>query len=277
MPIDVVTQSEAKFPPGLDPCVPQVVVKLVRPTVLAYHELTIEEPTYRYALAYRNFEGHLQVAAQLQGHAGADPSLVLSFDDGHVSNYVSARPLLEKYSCKAIFFVIVGRIGQSLDYMTWNQLKELVARKHTVCAHGWSHKFLTGCSDSELRMELVRSKEELENRLGITVPALSAPHGRWNRRVATACAEAGYHRLYISAPWTLRRRVGGVEIVGRLMVTRATDSGRLLHWLTMGRTEAGFQCALQSLKHSVRGVLGDDIYHKLWTRYAGWERPNDAF
>lgn len=276
MPIDVVTQSEAKLSRGLDHYESQVVVKSIRPTVLAYHELTIAEPTYRYALACKNFEGHLQVAAQLQGGACAEPPLALSFDDGHISNYVSARPLLEKYSCKAIFFVIVGRIGQSPDYMTWDQLREMAALGHTIGAHGWSHKFLTSCPDSELRMELVRSKEELETGLGMKVEALSAPHGRWDRRVALACAKAGYRRLYTSTPWQNPGRVGGLEIVGRLMVIRSMDSARLINWLTMSRTQAGVHRMLHGCKQSLRFALGNRLYHRLWTRFAGWNGADDA-
>lgn len=276
MPMELIAEPEAKFSPGLNHPVPYLVVKPVRSLVLAYHELTREEPAYRYALACRNFEAHLQVAAPLQGRSGSEPTLSLSFDDGHISNYVSALPLLEKYSCKAVFFVIVGRIGQSPDYMSWDQLKELVNLGHAVRAHGWSHKFLTGCSDSELAMELACSKKALEDKLGISVEALSAPHGRWDHRVAAACAAAGYRRLYTSTPWSACRPVDGMEIVGRLMVIRTMDSARLVDWLTMGRASAGAQRALHGCKQSLRYALGNRLYHRLWTRFAGWNRADDA-
>jgi peptidoglycan/xylan/chitin deacetylase (PgdA/CDA1 family) len=244
--------------------------------VLAYHEITPVMPSYRYALACQDLEGHLQVAAQLQRAVGSRAPLVLSFDDGHISNYISALPLLEKYACKAVFFVIVGRIGHSSDFMTWGQLRELVALGHQVCAHGWSHRFLTGCSDSELRTELVRSKQELERRLGVPVQALSAPHGRWDNRVAARCAEAGYRLLYTSSPWAAARRRGGIEIVGRLMVVRSMDSVRLINWLTMSRREAAFERLVHGLKRSLRYTLGNSLYHRLWTRFAGWNGPIDG-
>jgi peptidoglycan/xylan/chitin deacetylase (PgdA/CDA1 family) len=276
MPIEVANESEAEFSPGHDDPISQVINGPVRPTVLAYHEITRGMPSYRYALACQDFERHLQVAAQLQRKADSKASLVLSFDDGHISNYVRALPLLKKYSCKAIFFVVVGQMGKSQDFMTWAQLKELVALGHEVCAHGWSHRFLTGCSDPELHMELVRSKEELENRLSVRVEALSAPHGRWDNRVAAACAEAGYRRLYISTPWAPARRTDNIEIVGRLMVIRSMNSKRLVNWLTMGRAEAAVHRILHGFKGSLRYALGNSLYHRLWTRFAGWNGPNDA-
>ncbi len=275
MRMDVASRSEVKVVPGLDHLVTKFVAGSVRPTVLAYHEVIPGDATYRYALGCNDFEEHLQVAAPLQGGAAPQAALVLSFDDGHISNYVSALPLLEKYSCKAIFFVIVGQIGQSQDCMSWSQLRELVSLGHTVAAHGWSHRFLTECSSAELQLELVHSKEVLENGLGVSVESLSAPHGRWNRRVAAACAEGGYRRLYISTPWTTQRFVEGIEVVGRLMVIRSMDSARLVNWLTMGRAEAGMHRVLHGLKRSVRYTLGNRLYHRLWTRFAGWDGSND--
>jgi peptidoglycan/xylan/chitin deacetylase (PgdA/CDA1 family) len=272
--MNVASQSEARFVGGLEESVPRILASSVRPTVLAYHELTFASPAYRYALACHDFEEHVQLAAQLKRANAANPPLVISFDDGHISNYVAALPVLQKHSCKAIFFVIVGRIGTS-GFMSWEQLNELVALGHQVSAHGWSHRFLTGCSDAELDIELVRSREELQNKLGIPVESLSAPHGRWNRRVALVCAEAGYRRLYTSSPWAMAYRLGELEIMGRLMVTRSMDSARLARWLTMGRLQAGVYRGTHVLKQSVRHVLGNDLYHRLWTRFAGWDGPND--
>src|SRR5215467_4350042 len=145
----------------------------LRPTVLAYHELTATAVDYSYALTCRNFEEHLQLATELiaKPEDGKLP-LVFSFDDGHISNYTSALPLLQKYSCKAIFFVICSRVGEHKDYMTWENLRELAALGHRVEAHGWSHTFLTRCSDSELHNELERSREVLQERTGAPVTAL---------------------------------------------------------------------------------------------------------
>jgi len=247
----------------------------LRPTVLAYHELFPELTNYSYALTCRNFEEHLQLAAQFSPRDGQMP-VVISFDDGHISNYISALPLLQKYSCKAIFFVIGSRIGEHKDFMTWAHLRELVALGHRVEAHGWSHTFLTRCSDADLRTELVHCREVLEDRLGTPVHALSAPHGRWNRRVLRACAVAGYHQLFNSSPWPARRKLDEMEVVGRLIANQSLDSARLLHWLTMGRIEAAFRHARYAAKRSVQYLMGDKLYYHLWARFSGWKGRDDA-
>src|SRR5215831_2716923 len=256
--------------------VPLAVRRTLRPTVLAYHELSAERTVYSYALSCRDFEEHLSLAARLSSDGDNNAPIAISFDDGHISNYSSALPLLEKYSRKAIFFVIVGRIGEQKDFMTWAHLKELVALGHRVEAHGWSHTLLTNCSDSELRNELERSREVLQERTGAPVTALSAPHGRWDRRVARACAAAGYRQLYTSSPWSSRRTLDSVELIGRLIAVQSMDATRLLRWLTMGRAEAGLHRTQYALKQSARFLVGDKLYYQWWTRFSGWNGGDDA-
>jgi peptidoglycan/xylan/chitin deacetylase (PgdA/CDA1 family) len=250
------------------------VARPLRPAVLAYHELSADETQYTYTLPCRQFEEHLQLAGAFRNAAATEDRLLISFDDGHISNYTSALPLLEKHSLRAIFFVIASRIGQRQDFMTWNHLKELVSLGHRVEAHGWSHTFLTSCSDPELRNEINRAKETVEDRLGAAVSALSAPHGRWDGRVLRACAEAGYQQLYTSNPWS-HRRTGQVEVIGRLIVVQSLNVERLGRWLTMGRTEAALHRAKQNLKDSARHVLGDKLYYQMWSRFSGFTGPDD--
>jgi peptidoglycan/xylan/chitin deacetylase (PgdA/CDA1 family) len=254
----------------------QVMQRVARSTVLTYHELSPHPPAYRYGLSCHDFEEHVRLVAQLQGSSGYKAPLVLCFDDGHISNYTHALPVLQKYACKAIFFVIASRIGESSDFMTWPQLKELIALGHRVEAHGWSHVFLTRCSDAELRIEVSQSKAVLEDKLGVPVEALSAPHGRWNRRVVRACSEAGYRSLYTSTPWAAPRTIDQVEVIGRLMVIRSMDSAQLLNWLTMGRVETGLRRTQHALKQSAQYLLGNRLYHQLWTWYSGWKGPDDT-
>jgi len=249
----------------------------LRPTVLGYHELTARAIDYSYALPCRTFEEHLQLATELSGkYENGQSPLVFSFDDGHISNYTSALSLLQKYSCKAMFFVIGSRIGVHKDFMTWQHLRELVSLGHRVEAHSWSHTFLTRCADADLRMELVRTREVVEGRLGIPVTALSAPHGRWNRRVLKACAQAGYRQLFDSDPWPARRRLDDMEVVGRLIAVQSLDRQRLLQWLTMRPIEAGFRRSKHAVKRCARSLLGDKLYYQLWARFSGWNGPDDA-
>jgi peptidoglycan/xylan/chitin deacetylase (PgdA/CDA1 family) len=172
---------------------------------------------------------------------------------------------------KATFFVTVGWTGVAQDYMSWEQLAELIALGHCVQTHGWSHRFLTSCAGAELEEELRRPRLALEDRLGVAVDSLSFPGGRWNRRVLEACRSAGYTAAFTSDPWPLEREVGGMRLVGRVGVTRSTTPARLLRL----REDGGRPGLPERLRHgatrALQGLLGDALYHRLWCLWAGWD------
>jgi peptidoglycan/xylan/chitin deacetylase (PgdA/CDA1 family) len=43
-------------------------------------------------------------------------SIVLTFDDGFLDNYTELYPLLKEYDFKAVLFVVLGKIGQKIDW-----------------------------------------------------------------------------------------------------------------------------------------------------------------
>ena len=43
-------------------------------------------------------------------------SIVLTFDDGFLDNYTELYPLLQQYRFKAVLFVVLGKIGQKIDW-----------------------------------------------------------------------------------------------------------------------------------------------------------------
>lgn len=240
-----------------------------KPIVLAYHELSSGYVPYLYNVTRSQFEDHLRLITEARDHAGPVSQQVrVSFDDGHVSNHRYALPLLQKYSVPAIFFVIASRIGNQPESMNWQQLRELISLGQEVQSHGWSHQFLTHCSESQLQQELGRSKGILEDKLGIEINALSVPHGRWNTFVLEACAQTGYKHVYISDPW-VKKKGNCVNIIGRLMVRNDITLNRLESVLTGRSTALALLKAKYRIKEAFRLIVGDQIYYRLWRRLAG--------
>jgi len=256
---------------GKKSSVAQAVKAAARPLIPTYHEIVPQPSPYLYAVTCDQFEDHLRECSSWLGAAAQETGLPqITFDDGHLSNYHFAFPLLEKYRQRAIFFVIAGWIGNRPEYMTWEQLREMSAAGHQVRSHGWSHAVLATCPASQLDDELRRSKQTIEDKLGVPVDSMSAPHGRWNRQVLARAAAAGYSRVYISNPWITTHRREGVEVLGRLMVRRTTDSRQLLRLHTLGDSSRSLLNTRYHAKELVRRVLGDKLYHRLWSRLASW-------
>jgi peptidoglycan/xylan/chitin deacetylase (PgdA/CDA1 family) len=207
----------------------------------------------------------------------AAASLAVTFDDGHRSQLEQGLPILERHGIAAVFFITTGWTAKRQGYMDWDDLRALAAAGHRVEAHGWTHRFFSDCGARELDDELRRPKMEIEDRLGRPVTALSFPGGRFNSRVLAACAEAGYRHVYTSDPWPAQRQAGELCVTGRFGVTRQTSQSFLqVLAANGGRPPWGFRIK-HGAKQSLRRLLGDNGYHRLWCLVSGGDRdPQDA-
>jgi peptidoglycan/xylan/chitin deacetylase (PgdA/CDA1 family) len=107
--------------------------------VLMYHRVAdLETDVWRLAVKPQNFEEHLQVlsrnwhvvplaelAEDLALHRLRRNSTAITFDDGYEDNYVAARPLLEKYSLPATFFICSANIGRRAEFW-WDELEQII-------------------------------------------------------------------------------------------------------------------------------------------------------
>jgi peptidoglycan/xylan/chitin deacetylase (PgdA/CDA1 family) len=231
--------------------------------VLTYHIIAPERSRYVYSLSSDWFEDHLSLFADLGANdSGTLPQV--TFDDGGISDYEFALPLLNKHKICGTFFVTAGLIEKEPGFMSWDQIRRIASAGHCVQSHGWSHLLLTRASPLELQNELEWSKKLLEDRLGLPINAISLPGGRWNPGVLGACAKAGYSRVYHSDPWLPDTQFDGANFVGRLMV-RNTMSADRIRRLLAGDSKAILALRVQhKLKQEFRRLVGDDRYHRLW-------------
>jgi len=177
--------------------------------ILMYHDLsetpTAVPPEHRpYVLAPAVFRRQAEaiVASGLppltvtQWCAPSRPprALVLTFDDGHVSNYALTLPILLEYRLKATFFITAGVIGHGTT-MGWDHIRALHAAGMEIGSHTVTHRPPSTLNDEELRYELIESRRILEDGLGAPVTAISSPTGFFNPRMRAIAREVGYHSL----------------------------------------------------------------------------------
>jgi len=93
--------------------------------------------------------------------------IVLTFDDGYLSDYTFCVPILLRFGFKAVFFVTTGRIGTP-GYLNWEQLKEMTGKGMSVQSHGVSHSFLSEMKNQEVIQELLESKNLIEKKFAQT-------------------------------------------------------------------------------------------------------------
>ncbi len=247
-----------------------------RDFVFGYHEVQEEPSEYFYQLSAKQFETHLIFFSEYARQHGSKRSRpVITFDDGHRSNYEVAFPLLEKFSCKAIFFVLTGKVGTA-GFVSWEQLRKMAAAGHRIESHGWSHRLLTQCSDLALTEEVERSKKTLEDHLGSRVVAMSAPGGRWSERIVESCERFGLMEFFHSNPWELERACGTVRIAGRLMASSSMSSADLRKNLDAGEIRRFAMRSKYMAKDGARRLLGDSLYHRIWCQLANWKSGEET-
>lgn len=120
--------------------------------------------------------------------------VMLTFDDGYRDNYDNLFPLLKKYNLPALIFLITDRIG-SPEYLTWEQIYEMQqSGLVSFGSHSCSHRRLRSLSDEEIVQELTRSKQVLEEKLGLEITAFCYPYGAggFDKRVRPQVFKAGY-------------------------------------------------------------------------------------
>lgn len=118
--------------------------------------------------------------------------VILTFDDGYQDFYTDVFPLLKKYNVVATQYVISG-VLDTPNYMTTEQVRE-VAQSGLVeiGAHTVHHKNLPSLSLEEARVEIEKSREELEKIFEMNIVSFAYPYGGFNDKLAELVKRVGF-------------------------------------------------------------------------------------
>jgi peptidoglycan/xylan/chitin deacetylase (PgdA/CDA1 family) len=185
-----------------------------------------------------------QLVAWRLGKAGPPPpnSVAITADDGHRSVYTEMFPFIKRYGIPVTLFIYPSAISNAPYAMTWAQLKELQETGlFEIQSHTYWHpnfrnekKRLTPAEyEKFLKMQLTKSKEQLEKKLGIKVDMLAWPFGIFDQELARQASETGY-----VAAFTIKRHhvssSDSVMALPRYLLTNK-DEGRAFERLLSGR------------------------------------------
>jgi peptidoglycan/xylan/chitin deacetylase (PgdA/CDA1 family) len=117
--------------------------------------------------------------------------IVLSFDDGYLSDYTHARPVLRRLGWPGVLNLELRNLGKG--GITEHQVKSLIASGWEIDSHTLTHPDLTTVADARLRTELVGSRSAIRRRFGSRAAEFFCyPAGRYDARVVAAVRAAGY-------------------------------------------------------------------------------------
>ena len=141
-------------------------------------------------------------------------SVLITFDDGYLSNKVYAMPVLEELDYTAVIFVLTGWIEQhpqqfdvkGLQYLSWPEIKEMRQTfqfaSHTDNLHSlsWNGKgALTSVSEQQLTDDIHRSVQKLQ---GTT--CFSYPYGHYTDMARTVLRQQGITLAFTVTPGNVK-------------------------------------------------------------------------
>lgn len=214
-------------------------------SILLYHRLG--DARSEIELPASTFDRHLRILTErarpialdvaVRGESGG---VVVTVDDGYRDFHEHLWPLLVRHRVPAVLYLATGLVadgpGAAADALTWDHLREIAASDLvTIGSHTHSHIDLSRASEAEAEDEMRRSKDLIEDKLGVPCRHFAYP---W--AVSSPPAERVARRLFDSAAlaWSTNRR-GRIDPyrLGRVPILRS-DGPLLFRAKTAGLLDA---------------------------------------
>lgn len=243
--------------------------------ILMYHHVspepglvTVSPDTFRAHMAWLAQHGYTTVGCQeLAGFLAGQPlpqkSIMVSFDDGYLDNWVYAHPVLQEFGQIAVLFLttswlkdgpsrphaglggalpscpnhreckeLIGAGRSDEVVLRWSEVETMRKKgtfefhSHTHTHTRWDKALPPGeVRDAALTRDIELSREVLKRQLGEMSPHLCWPQGYYDRSYIAIARNLGFRYLY-----TTEKRVN-ISTVDPMRLGRVVTKERPASWL----------------------------------------------
>ncbi len=184
-----------------------------------------------------------------------EKGVVITIDDGYISAYNKAIPILRKFNYPFTVFIASGAVG-SRRCMNWGQLKKLMEWGGDVGCHSLTHPHLVDISKKEIGKEIILSRKIIQNGLGCKIEWFSYPFGEYDEYIRSVGIQAGYTLLMTSDPGSVGKETLPDVVPRQAIVGKDMDMKRFKEKLSrpslMVSTRVPSPGRLES--NSIRGI-----------------------
>jgi peptidoglycan/xylan/chitin deacetylase (PgdA/CDA1 family) len=175
---------------SLAPCVPILMYHSVSENLFGkihpYTQINTAPPVFSMQMRWLRQAGYrsmplADVLPALEAGTDISKTIAITFDDGYMDFYTEAFPALKQCGFTATVFLATDRIQTSpvriegVDYLTWQQVRELHAEGISFGSHTVTHPDLRSLGPEQIDYELSCSKETIEQQIGESVDSFAYP------------------------------------------------------------------------------------------------------
>lgn len=185
--------------------------------ILLYHHVEGEVSYSRYIVSVPDFQAQMQalhewgytaipisllLEALIDGAELPPKPIVITFDDGNRNIYDNAFPIMSSYNFPGVFYIVGNRVNSGTDITHAPELKEMVNAGWEIGSHSYTHSDLT-LDHSIARYEILQSKLDIEEALGVEVSTFAYPFGLVDPYLAQKVQDFGYKAgMGLGTSWT---------------------------------------------------------------------------
>jgi len=221
--------------------------------VLMYHHvspvdgmITVSTANFEHQLRWLSRRGYRSLtcdefAAHLEGKPAPPRSILITFDDGYLDNWIYAYPLMKRYGFKGVIFLVTSWIGEGgvRPHLGQNELPETPSHRdcedrieqgradevmlrwseieamraegvfefhsHTHTHTRWDLSAEKSRKNEHMAQELEQSRLVLQERLGGVSQHFCWPQGYFDPDYVRIAQQAGFRYLYTTRPFGQNR------------------------------------------------------------------------
>ncbi len=188
-------------------------------------------------------------------------AVVITFDDGHESNYILALPILQEYGFKAEFFITTGWTDTQ-HFLTREQIVHLYKAGMSIGSHSVTHRYFDDLTDEEIEQELKKSQRSLEKITASKVCGISLPGGRLKLSPNKKAKLNNYKVVCTSSPGILRKESLNY-LIPRFTIKQNTS---LKYFSRIVHLESNLMIKIktkESMLYYAKKLLGNNLYDNI--------------
>ena len=243
--------------------------------IIMYHALSNKGETDKYTISADEFHQQMMYIKESGKHGVSlsseysfpnDNNVIITFDDGHISNLKIATPILRQFGFNATFFITTGNIGKGREWLSWEGVRNLVDYGMDVQAHGHTHIFLDTNDQDILDQELGLPIKLFKEYLGIDIKHFSLPGGRYNKATLNSAKNYGYLTISTSTPGlnVIRHNVLDINYLSRFVIHQGIDNAEFINIVNGDTGYVKRSVAKYRVKKIGKKLLGNNFYQRLW-------------